>query len=100
MVVILAIPWLFGVNEEVVETLPITVQELVYDQPDPILLKCSASQHIYLLEEGEKRWIETIATFSDRGYEWRDVHFIPCSDLRDIPDGTPIPANAGPPPQP
>jgi len=28
------------------------------------------------------------------------VHLITCQDLRSIPDGGPIPANAGPPPQP
>ena len=37
---------------------------------------------------------------SVRGYVWRDVHHIPCDDLRSIPDGVPIPLDAGPPPQP
>jgi len=100
LVVILAIPWLFGINQGQIETLPETVQELVFEQPAPILLKCSSSPHIYLLDRGEKRWIEDIETFSDRGYVWRDVHPIPCDDLRSIPDGVPIPANAGSPPQP
>jgi hypothetical protein len=64
------------------------------DQPDPILLKCTS------IEKGQKRWINTIEIFEDRGYVWRDVLFITCAELRSIPDGVPIPADAGPPPQP
>jgi len=97
---ILAIPWLFGINQGEIEALPEAVQEIVFDQPTPILLKCSGSPHIYLLDQGRKRWIEDIETFNDRGYVWRDVRLIACDDLRSIPDGGPIPANAGPPPQP
>ncbi len=100
LAVILAIPWLFGVNKKAVESLPVTVQEIVTDQPGPILLKCPASPHIYVLDGSEKRWVDTIATFNDRGYVWRDVHVVPCGDLRSIPDGLSIPADAGPPPQP
>ncbi len=100
-VMILAIPWLFGINQgEDVESLPLRVQDIVYEHASPILLKCAGSPHIYLLEQGEKRWIDTIETFEDRGYVWRDVYLISCDNLRSIPDGTPIPANAGPPPQP
>jgi len=100
VIVIVAIPWLFGVNKEAVESLPVTVQKLVYEQPEPILLKCFGSQHIYLLEDGEKRWINNIDTFNDRNYVWHNVFNVPCNDLRTVPDGVPIPANAGPPPQP
>jgi hypothetical protein len=100
LIVILAIPWLFGIDQGAVEALPETVQEIIFDEPPPILLKCSDSPHIYLLDQGEKRWIENIETFNDRGYVWQDVRFITCDDLRSIPDGVPIPANAGPPPLP
>jgi hypothetical protein len=100
LVMILALPWLFGFDRGVVEALPPAVQDIVYEHPNPILLKCASSPHIYLLDGGEKRWIETIETFNDRGYVWRDVYFVTCEELRSIPDGTPIPANAGPPPQP
>jgi hypothetical protein len=100
LVVILAIPWLFGIDQRKVEALPISVQKLVFEQPAPILLKCADSPHIYLLGQGEKRWIEDIETFNDRGYVWGDVQWISCDDLRQIPDGVPIPADAGPPPQP
>lgn len=97
---IVALPWLFGANLEAVENLPVSVQQIVYEQPGPILLKCSSSPHIYLLDSGEKRWINSIETFNSRGYVWRDVEFIFCDELRSIPDGIPIPADAGPPPQP
>jgi len=100
LLMILALPWLFGINQGQVEALPVSVQQIVFDQPPPILLKCFASPHIYLLDRGEKRWIENIETFNDRGYLWRDVQFVTCDDLGSIPDGVPIPADAGPPPQP
>ena len=98
--VILAIPWLFGINQGEVEALPASVQRIVFEQSPPILLKCYDSPHIYLLEEGEKRWIQDMDTFDDRGYVWRDVRLISCDDLRRVPDGVPLPADAGPPPQP
>jgi hypothetical protein len=100
LAVILALPWLFGRNLEAIESLPVRVQQIIYDQSDPILLKCATSPPIYLIEGGQKRWIDTIETFNDYGYAWRDVTFVSCADLRSIPDGVPIPADAGPPPQP
>jgi hypothetical protein len=100
LVMILALPWLFGSRQGALENLPVQVQSIIDLNPDPILLKCSQSPHIYLLQDGEKRWVNTIATFEDRGYVWRDVRFVTCDNLRLIPDGMPIPADAGPPPQP
>jgi hypothetical protein len=100
LAMILALPWLFGIDQGMVERLPSSVQQIIYEEPAPILLKCTSSPHIYLLEGGEKRWVDSIETFNDRGYVWRDVHFITCDALRSIPDGVPIPADAGPPPQP
>jgi hypothetical protein len=52
------------------------------------------------LGRGEKHWIDSIETFEERGYIWRDVHSVTCGVLSSIPDGVPIPADAGPPPQP
>jgi hypothetical protein len=100
LAMILALPWLFGIDQGAVEALPPAVQDIVYEHANPILLKCKDSPHIYFLQKGEKRWIESIETFNDRGYLWRDVYFVTCDELRSIPDGVPIPANAGPPPQP
>lgn len=100
LALLLILPWAFGGNQRQVANLPQSVQAIVFDYPEPILLKCGGSPHIYLLDNGEKRWIDTIETFTARGYEWRDVRFTSCADLRSIPDGEPIPPDAGPPPQP
>jgi hypothetical protein len=56
--------------------------------------KCLGSDPIYLLEDGQKCWIDTIETFEARGYVWGDVQFVSCEDLNAIPDGAPIPADA------
>ncbi|MBP6786506.1 MAG: hypothetical protein KA170_02875 [Candidatus Promineofilum sp.] len=100
LAVIVAVPWLFGIDQGQVAGLPAAVQDIIYENPDPILLKCTQSPHIYLLTDGEKQWIDTIATFEGRGYVWGDVRSVPCDDLRAIPDGPTIPDGAGPPPQP
>jgi hypothetical protein len=100
VVVIAAVPWLFGINESEIEGLPVQVQEIIYQYPEPILLKCAPSPHVYLLDRGEKRWVEDIPTFNEQGYLWRDVRTISCENLRRIPDGEPIPPDAGTPPVP
>jgi hypothetical protein len=68
--------------------------------PIHVLLKCEQSPHIYRLEEGEKRWIRDIDTFTAEGHVWEDVRFVSCSYLRSLPDGETIPPDEGPPPQP
>ena len=98
--IILALPWLFRIDQADVATLPVSVQRLIYEEPYPVLLKCGGSPHIYLLETGTKRWIQDIPTFEARGYRWNDVEFVSCDDLRSVPDGPPIPPDAGVPPQP
>ena len=100
LAMILALPWLFGMDRDQMAGLPPAIQDVVYETPEPILLKCATSPHIYLLEDGQKRWIDTIATFTDRGYRWVDVRFVACDDLQAVPDGPTIPEGAGPPPQP
>jgi hypothetical protein len=65
-----------------------------------VLLKCNASPHIYALEVDHKRWIKDIPTFEAEGFVWDDVKFVSCVYLRNLPDGLPIPADAGTPPQP
>lgn len=98
--IILLTPWLFSIRQGNIESLPLSIQEVIYEQPDPILLKCATSDHIYLLSGGEKRWVRDLETFENRGYVWSDVEFVPCDDLRTLPDGDTIPRNAGQPPQP
>jgi hypothetical protein len=74
--------------------------EFEMGQPIHVLLKCQGSPHIYALESGKKRWIKDIPTFVAEGYVWEDVKQVSCTYLRDLPDGPPIPEDAGPPPQP
>jgi hypothetical protein len=69
-------------------------------RPIHVLLKCQGSPHIYALENGQKRWIKDISTFDTEGYMWEDVKSVSCDYLRRLPDGPPIPEDAGPPPQP
>ena len=68
--------------------------------PIHVLLKCEASPHIYRVENQVKRWIKDIDTFEAEGHVWDDVRIVGCDYLRSIPDGVPIPEDAGPPPQP
>jgi hypothetical protein len=94
-------PWIFRGNAAEVADLPVSIQRIAYDQPPPILLKCPLSPHIYLLEQGQKRWVKDIPTFEAQGYRWGDVaQYITCEDLRTVPDGETIPPGSGPPPQP
>ena len=98
--VILSTPWLFGQpSDPAFADLPLSIQSAIYGEEYPTLLKCD-SPHIYLLERGKKRWIKDIPTFEDQGYRWEDVRFASCEDLRRIPDGPPVPPDAGPPPVP
>jgi hypothetical protein len=68
--------------------------------PIHLLLKCENSPHVYALEDGRKRWIKDIPTFEAQHYLWEDIKPIDCAGLRRIPDGPPIPPDAGPSPQP
>jgi hypothetical protein len=70
------------------------------DHPIHLVLKCEGSPHIYALENGQKRWIQDIETFTAEGYVWDDVQFVDCGYLRNLPDGPSIPEDSGPPPQP
>ncbi len=69
-------------------------------RPIYLLQKCDQSPHVYAIENGEKRWIKNITAFQVAGFVWEDVRFTSCQRLRNIPDGPPIPPDAGDPPQP
>jgi len=69
-------------------------------RPIHVLLKCEGSPHFYALENSQKRWIKDIPTFEAEGYVWEDLKSVFCDYLRGLPDGPPIPEDAGPPPEP
>ena len=97
---LLATPWIFRNQPAAVAGLPDSILQVVYQRGEPIVLKCYGSPHIYLLEGNQKRWIRDIPTFEGQGYRWSDLSFVPCPDLRLVPDGETIPPGSGPPPQP
>jgi hypothetical protein len=97
---LLVTPWLFRGDPATAAGLPVSIQRILYERPQPILLKCVNSPHIYLLEDGRKRWIRDIPTLEAEGYRWNDVQYVGCDDLRQVPDGETIPPGVGPPPQP
>lgn len=97
---IVALPVLFRGDPAQVAGLPVRIQQVAYEEPYPVLLKCSTSPHVYLLEDGQKHWIKDIPTFEAQGFRWNDVHTVNCDDLAAVPDGVPIPPDAGPAPQP
>ncbi|MCX6027828.1 MAG: hypothetical protein NT169_00825 [Chloroflexi bacterium] len=68
--------------------------------PIHVLLKCSASPHIYRRENDRKRWIVDLPTFSAEGHVWEDVKMVSCEYLRSLPDGDSIPPGRGAPPPP
>jgi hypothetical protein len=69
-------------------------------RPVDVLLKCDGREPIYVLRDGTKHWIRDLDTFVGEGYVWEDVSIVACAYLRSLPDGDPIPSDAGTPPQP
>lgn len=67
-------------------------------EPVYVLIKCRTSPHVYALEAGKKRWIKDIPTFEAQNFVWEQIMFKSCSEIARIPDGPPIPDNAGEPP--
>jgi len=69
-------------------------------RPIHVLLKCGGSDHIYRLENEQKRWIKDIDTFLAEGHVWEDVRIVSCNYLRGLPTGPSIPEDAGVGPEP
>ena len=67
-------------------------------EPVYVLTKCRTSPHVYALEAGKKRWIKDIPTFEAQNFVWEQIMFKSCSQIARIPDGPPIPEDAGEPP--
>ena len=60
---------------------------------DGALLKGS-DERIYLLAEGQRRWVPSIEVFSARGFDWSRVQLTSDDRLRGIPEGLPLTANS------
>ena len=68
--------------------------------PIYLLMKCPNSPHVYALEDGQKRWVKDIPTFEEMEMVWEEIQLYDCGYLRELPDGPPIPPDAGEPPRP
>jgi hypothetical protein len=73
-----------------------------FEQGQPIhrLVKCQNSSLVYALENGQKRWVENPPPEDKASKAWDKVHPVTCNFLDDLPDGLPIPEDAGASPQP
>ena len=82
-----------------------TVEDSVleqFEQGQPIrrLVKCHNSALVYALENGQKRWVENPPPEDKTNKRWDKVYQVTCPFLDGLPDGLPIPENAGAPPPP
>lgn len=60
--------------------------------------KCEGNPQIYGIQDGRKRWIVDIASFTAEGYVWGNVVTVPCAELQAMPDGESIPPGKQAPP--
>lgn len=49
-----------------------------------------SSGRVYLVENGQRRWIISAKTFTTRGYKWSDVSYIADDLISTLPEGAPI----------
>ena len=45
---------------------------------------------VYLVEEGERRWVPTLEIFDAHGFAWDRVRVLEARDLRRLPEGPPL----------
>lgn len=84
--------------EHVVQVEDSLLEQLGQGQPVRRLLRCPDSPAIYALENGRKRWLKEPPPAP--AHSWDRATTVQCSTLRRMPDGLPIPEDAGSPPQP
>ena len=82
-----------------------TVEDSVLEQFEPgppirRLVKCHNNSLIYALESGQKRWVENPPPEDKANKPWDKVYRVTCNYLNSLPDGLPIPKDAGAPPHP
>jgi hypothetical protein len=62
----------------------------IWDLPDGALRKEDSKPKVYLIEQGQKRWVTSPAVLSRLGRSWADVRTVPDGALQAIPDGPDI----------
>lgn len=55
-----------------------------------LLIKLPDDPKIYLIENGQRRWITSEDVFNEQGYDWNDIITVTPSILALIPEGDPI----------
>jgi hypothetical protein len=61
------------------------------------LVTCLNSPHIYALEQGQKRLVKDPSSRNQTN-PWDEVRLVSCDYLRHLPEGSPVPEDAAPPP--
>jgi len=59
-------------------------------ESNDLLIQLTDDPKVYLIEDGERRWITTEAVFNNLGYDWGNVIVITQAILNLIPEGEPI----------
>lgn len=59
---------------------------------DGTLLRAEGTEHVFYIEDGMKRWIDSAETFRAQDLSFERVMTVPASHLRQYPDGDPVTA--------
>ena len=54
--------------------------------PNGTLLKAPSGEKVYLVIDGQKKWIETAADFVASGYKWEDIKMASSAEIEAIPN--------------
>lgn len=63
----------------------------IWDLPEGCLRKEDTHPEVYLIPNGQKRWVTSPEALFALGYTWEDVYLVPDGALSDLPDGPAIP---------
>ena len=58
--------------------------------PEATLVRETGGSKIYVIEDGQRRWISTLELFVSRGFRWDQVTDADAGFLRSIPEGLPF----------
>jgi len=81
-----------GVRENQVSEYPFSITiDITEPEKDAttekLLIRLEGNEKVYLIENGEKRWIVNSTTFNYLGYDWNDIAAIDVEDFSEYPEG-------------
>lgn len=79
-----------------ITTAPVTATLRIWDLPNGCLRREDSKPHVYLIENGTKRWVTSPAALFALGRTWDDVRVVPDGALSDLPAGPDV--TVAPPP--